>query len=314
MKIDNQSLSLFADGMARCLASGLPPAKALELSRFDRRSKALAELIRVARQRCDQGLPVSEALEPGRKFLPHYFLPVIRAGEAGGKLIEAFQLLYQHCRRVAPSERLVRNTWLYPLILVTFGWVVRIGIFLYFGRTTMAWHFFLSSFGIGGLLGLAVWLALKHPAVKTAIDSLLLQLPVIREAELGLGTTLFFSTFRLVYEAGGLGVVTMFDLASDTIRNSAIRRDWLRARPILEEHGTIGDAFGRLTLLEDSYKGLIATGAESGKLDQTLNQIVNSATTQLEFVLQSFNNIFQRAVTLTVAMSIVETLAICIVL
>jgi type II secretory pathway component PulF len=314
MKIDNQTLSHFADGMARCLASGLPPARALELSQFDRRSKALSELIRVARQRCDQGMAVSEALEPGRKYLPHYFIPVIRAGEAGGRLVEAFQLLHQHCRRVAPSVRLVRNTWLYPLILVTSGWVVRIGIFLYFGRTAAAWHFFWSSFGIGSLLALAMGLLLKLPAAKDFLDSLLLQFPVIREAELGLGTVLFFSTFRLAYEAGGLAVVTMFDLASDTIRNSAMRRDWARARPVLEEHGTIADAFGRLTLLEDPHKGLIATGADSGKLDQTLTQLVNSVTMQLEFTLQSFNNIFQRVVTFCLAMSIVETLTICIIL
>jgi type II secretory pathway component PulF len=141
-----------------------------------------------------------------------------------------------------------------------------------------------------------------------------LQIPVIREAELGLGTVLFFSTFRLAYETGGLAVITMFDLASDTIRNSAIRRDWSRARPVLEERGTFADAFGRLALLEEPFKGLIATGAASGRLDQALTQLVASVTQQLEFTLQTFNNIFQRVVTFCVAMSIVETLTICIVL
>jgi len=187
MNIDNRTLSLFADGMARCLAAGLPPRRALELSRFDRRSKAMAELIRVARQRCDQGMSVAEALEPGRKVLPYYFLPVIRAGEAGGRLVEAFQLLYQHCQRIAPSVRLVRKTWLYPLILVMFGWIIRIGIFLYFGRPAAAAHFFWSSFGAGSLLVLAGWLLLKLASVKAGIDRLLLQLPVVRETELGLG-------------------------------------------------------------------------------------------------------------------------------
>jgi len=314
MKIDSRTLSLFADGMARCLAAGLPPRRALELSRFDRRSKAMEALIRVARQRCDQGMSVAEALEPGRKALPHYFLPVIRAGEAGGRLVEAFQLLYQHCQRIAPSARLVRNTWLYPLILVMFGWIIRIGIFLYFGRPAVAAHFFWSSFGASSLLVLAGWLLLKLPPVKAGIDRLLLQIPVMRETELGLGQVLFFSTFRLAYEAGGLGVVTMFDLASETIRNSAIRQDWQKARPVLEQHGTFAEAFGQLTLLEDCFKGMIATGSASGKLDQTLTQLVALVTQQLEFTLQTFNNIFQRVVAFCVAMSIVETVAICTLL
>lgn len=311
MKIDNKTLSLFADGMATCLAAGLPPQRALELNRFDQQSKALGKLVRGARQRCGQGMSVADALEPGRNVLPHYFLPVIRAGEAGGRLVEAFQLLGQHCHRIAPSVRLVRNTWLYPLILVVFGWVIRIGVYLYFGRPAAAAHFFWFSFGTGSLLILAGWFLLKRRAVKAGVDSLLLQIPVFRETELGLGIVLFFSTFRLTYEAGGLGVVTMFDLASETIRNSAIHRDWLKAREVLKEHGTFADAFGQLTLLEDRFKGMIATGSISGKLDQTLTQLVAQVTQQLEFTLQAFNNIFQRIVAFSVAMSIVETVVVC---
>lgn len=311
MRIDDQSLWLFADGMARCLAAGLPVQRALELSQAGRRSKALTELIRVARQRCDQGMSVSESLEPGQRLLPHYFLPVIRAGETAGRLIEALELLHQHIRRVAPSVRLVRITWLYPLICVVSGWIIRIGIFLYFGRTAAAMHFFWSSFGITSLLVLAGWLLLRLRAVKTGVDSLLLQLPVVREAQLGLDLALYFSTFRLAYEAGGLSVVIMFDLALDTIRNSVIRRDWLKARQVLAEQGSFADAFGQLTLLENRFKGMIATGSISGQLDQSLTQLVSLVTQHLDFTLQAFNNVFQRLVSLTVALSIAETLMIC---
>jgi type II secretory pathway component PulF len=311
MKIPSQTLSLFADGMATCLNAGLPPGRALELNRFEKQSRALGKLVDAARQRCGQGMPLSEALEPGRKVLPHYFLPVLRAGEAGGRLVEAFQLLSRHSRRIAPSVRLVRNTWLYPLILVVFGWIIRIGVFLYFGKPAAAWHFFLGSFGICSLLVLAGWLLLKRREMKEAVDSLLLQIPVVREAELGLGKALFFAAFRLTYEAGGLGVVTLFDLASETIRNSAMRQDWLKARPVLEQNGAFEDAFGQLTLLEDRFKGLIATGSISGRLDQMLDKLVVLVTEQLEFTLQAFNNIFQHIVAFSVAMSIVETIAVC---
>ncbi len=314
MKINSQTLSLFAGGMATCLSAGLPPARALELNRFESQSKALGKLVDAARQRCGQGMSVAEALEPGWKELPYYFLPVLQAGEAGGRVVEAFQLLSQHSHRIAPSVRLVRNTWLYPLILVVFGWVVRLGIFLYFGRYAAAAHFFWSSFGAGSLLVLAGWLLLKLRRVKESVDSLRLQLPVVREAELSLEKVLFFSTFRLSYEAGGLGVVPMFDLALATVRNSAVRRDCLRAREVLEQHGSFADAFGRLNLLEDRFKGLIATGAAGGKLDQSLTQLVTAVSEQLELTLQAFNNVFQRIVAFCVAMSIVETIAICTVL
>jgi len=298
--------------MATCLASGLPPRRALELSGAGTRSQALQEVIRAALKRCDQGMAISGMLEPGAKFFPHYFLPVIRAGEAGGRLVEAFQLLDRHCHRTAPPVKLVRDAWLYPLICIVFGWVVRTGIFVYFGRYDAAWHFFCATFGTGTLLALSGWLLFKLQPIKWAVDLVRLQLPLLREIEMRLAVVLFFATFRLAYEAGGLGVVVLFDLAWQTVRNDAIRQDLLKVRQTLARHGTFGEAFGESALLADDIKGMINTGSLSGQLDRSLAGIVETATWQLELTLRTFNQFFQRLVTLTVAFSIVETLFICL--
>jgi type IV pilus assembly protein PilC len=312
MKIDNQTLWLFTDSMATCLSSGLPVKKSLELSAARTQSKALQEVIRVSLKRCDQGMAISETLEPGARVFPHYFLPVIRAGETGGRLVEAFQLLSHHCHRVGPSVRLVRNTWLYPLICIVFGWIIRTGVFVYFGKYQTAWHFFYITFGSASLLALSGWLLFKIQPVKRVVDFVLLQIPLIRETEIRLAVVLFFATFRLVYETGGQGVVRMFDLAWRTVRNDAIRQDLLKARRILEQNGTFRDAFGTSTLLEDDIKGMINTGSIGGKLDRSLIEIVETATWQLEITLQTFNRFFHRLVAFSVAMTIVETVAICV--
>ena len=313
MKIDYRTLQLFANSMATCLGSGLAPKRSLELIGAGLRSRALQHVVRTAMARCDQGMAVSDALEPGARIFPHYFLPVLRAGEAGGRLVEAFQLLDRHCHRTEPSVKLVRNTWLYPLICIVFGWIVRAGIFCYFGRYSAAWHFLWATFGVGSLLALSGWLLFQSQPVKRAVDLVLLQIPIIRETEIRLAVVLFFATFRLAYEAGGLGAVVMFDLAWQTIRNDAIRQDLLEARRVLERNGTFGDAFRMPALLEDDLKAMINTGSLSGQLAQSLTSIVEIATRQLELTLQIFNQFFQRAVSLTVAMSIVETLFVCLI-
>ena len=84
MKIDSQTLSLFADGMATCLSAGLPPQRALELNRFEKQSKALGKLVDLARERCGQGMPLSEALEPGRK-VPAALFSASDSGGRGGR-------------------------------------------------------------------------------------------------------------------------------------------------------------------------------------------------------------------------------------
>ena len=104
----------------------------------------------------------------------------------------------------------------------------------------------------------------------------------------------------------------MFDLALRTVRNDAIRHDLLKARRVMEQNGTFGDAFETSALLEDDIKALINTGAISGKLDQCLAKIAEKATLQIEVQLNLLNQFLQRAVSITVAMSIVETIFICI--
>jgi type II secretory pathway component PulF len=103
----------------------------------------------------------------------------------------------------------------------------------------------------------------------------------------------------------------MFDMACQTVRNGAIRQDLLKARQMLEQNRTFGDAFGEPALLDDSLKGMVNTGSISGQLGQSLNQVVETASQQLDTALQAFNQIFQRLVAFSVAMSIVETVVIC---
>lgn len=298
--------------MAACLDSGLTPRRSLEVAGAKSHSQKLREIAGMALNRCDQGMPLSEALAPAARVFPYYFLPVIRAGEAGGRLVEAFRLLERHCRRTEPTLKLLRNTWLYPLLIIVFGWILRTAIFIYFGKDAAAWAF-LGHVLCTALLGaLLAWILFKFSPVKWVVDRVLLQIPFLRQIEIRLAVILFFSTFRLAYEAGGLGVVTMLELASKTVRNSAIRQDLLKARPILEQNGTFGDAFGTPTLLDDDIKALINTGSISGKLDQCLAKIVEKATHQIEVQLNLLNQFLQRVVAFCVAMSIVETILVCI--
>ena len=312
MNIDNASLRQFAGSMATCLASGLPATKSLTLSAAGTPSRALQAFAQSALPGLDRGQTLSEALTPGAAKFPHHFLPVLRAGEATGRQVETWQLLERHCTRLGPTLRVVRNTWLHPLVCIVFGWLIRAGIFVYFGKYHTALHFLAATCGSTALLALAGWLAFKLAPVKRLIDATFLQLPLIREIELRLAEVWFFTTFRLGYAAGNLGVLPLFDLALATVRNAAIRQDLAQARPILEDHGGFDLAFEQPALLDVELKGLIFTGAVSGKLDETLDHIVEQSTWQLEHKLQLFNQIFQRVVVFAVAMSIVETLLICL--
>ncbi|HTI99046.1 MAG TPA: type II secretion system F family protein [Dongiaceae bacterium] len=312
MRIDNQTLWLFSDSMALCLSSAMPVRQALATSSRSLCSRQLQKIIPLALAQCDAGASLSEALAAGEKYFPRHYLPLVRAGETTGRLVEAFRLLAQYERRVAPSVRLVRNTWLYPAACIVFGWILRALIFVYFGKYETAGWFVGTTFASTGLAVLIGWLLCQLAPIRRLLDTLLLQLPLLRETEIGLATVLFFSTFRLAYEAGGLEVTRMFDLALPVVRNEAIRRDLLAVRDSLAGNDTFGDAFAASALLSPEIKSQIHTGAYAGRLEQSLARIVQAATERLDFMLRAFNQIFQRLVVLGVGFSIMETVLICV--
>ena len=311
MNVPLDALSRFAYSLATCLGSGLPPGRALELSAGVGCSRRLARAASQAAKECEAGISVADGLAPSASSFPHFVLPVLRAGEAAGRQVEALRLIHDHCQRLKPALEQVRKAWLYPVVCVITGWSLRTAIFLYFGRLAWAGRFVVDTFGKAAFMVVAARLLLRLPAIKRAFDIVLLQLPVIREALVREGLVLFFSTLRLVYDAGGLSVVQMFDLALAAVPNTALRADLTRARAVLENHGTFQDAFNAPTLLEDGIKGSLAAGALSGRLGAALEQIVRTETTSLENALDAFNRIFLRLVAYGVALSVVGTFLSC---
>lgn len=308
VKISLEAVSQFAFSMAACLRSGMPPRKALALSGGTGSPRRLQEAARRAAEEVERGSPISDGLARSNQSFPHFVIPVIRAGEQSGRLAEAFDLIHEHGRRLQPTLKLVRNTWLYPLVCIVFGWVVRAGLLVSFGFNEAAWRFVRDLFLSLMPPVVITWLLIRTRWSRAILDLGFLQLPFLRETIIRFSVALFFATLRLGYDAGGLSVLGAFDLALDTVRNSAVRKDLLKARGVLEDHGTFGDAFAEPALLNDRIKGFIATGALSGHLGSSLDQIIRSETLDLENSLQKVNRVVQILITYGVAMSIVGTL------
>jgi type IV pilus assembly protein PilC len=190
----------------------------------------LQRAARRAAEEVEQGNPISDGLARSNQSFPHFVIPVIRAGEQSGRLAEAFALIHEHGRRLQPTLKLVRNTWLYPLVCIVFGWVARAGLLVAFGFGAVAWLFVRDLFLSLTPTVLIVWLLMRTRWSRVIIDHCLLQLPLVRDTIIRFSVALFFATLRLGYDAGGLSVLSAFDLALDTVRNSAVRKDLFKAK------------------------------------------------------------------------------------
>ncbi len=312
MRLSLKLLSRVALSMATCLKSGLPVPRSLELSAGPADSRRLAVILARAAACCDRGSTISDALEPHRSAFPGFFLAVLQAGEMGGRLVEAFQLLHEHCERLTPTMRILRNTWLCPAVCILAGWIVRISLLLSFGLIGAAGQVAQDSLVTCGIMVAIAWTVWRVPYAKEWVDRALLQLPWVRTVLIRSGSLLFLATFKLVYETGGFSAVKTFDLALASVGNLALRRDLARAREVIEEGDGFPEAFEAPELLDDWIKGSLATGAISGKLGPSIAQIIKTEAVALESALELFNRILQRLLAYSIVLSIVGTLLFCL--
>jgi type II secretory pathway component PulF len=307
MKANLKDLEEFSYSMVKCLSSGIQVARSLELSGSSSESRALRRCVRHAIVKVKDGATIWEALAFNEKIFPHFFVPVVRCGEESGRLVEAFEYLCDYCHKLRPAAKIIRQTWLYPIVLIVFGWLVRSMLYLIFDSPGTAWQFAQGTFVKFGIIAAIIYVVLKLRPARVLFDWIKLQLPLLRETQIDFSIDIFFRTLNLVYKTGGIHIARMVEMASLTIANSLIKKDFLRARQPLLDGEPIAESFSRQRLVPQVYKDEIAVGAVSGELARCLNKICEISSRMLEMRLKIFNNIFLRIISYAVAMSIVFT-------
>lgn len=311
MRVSLHSLEVFSHSMATCLAAGLSPTKAFLSSAKTAGDKRLTNRAPEAVALLEGGAGLADALAPLSKLLPHFYIGTVRCGEEIGRTVEAFEYLRDHCRRLIPASRIIRKTWLYPLVIIAVGWVARLAILVYFAQHRRALGLLLDTATLCGIACLIYLPTHVFPRMRRFIHAVRLQLPVLRETDIDLDVAVFLKTFNLMYQTGGTGVARMADLASTTIRNSIIREDFQRAAKGFEQHDSFEKVFGAARFLNHTYKGEIAVGATSGKLDEALDRVADLSDQALAFRLELLNRFLWRVVAFNVAMGIAVTFAMC---
>ena len=294
--------------MVKCLSSGINAARSLELSGSSSESRALRRCVRQAIVKVKDGETIWEALALNEKIFPHFFVPVVRCGEESGRLVEAFEYLCDYCHKLRPAAKFVRKTWLYPIVMIVFGWLVRLVLYYIFDSPGTAWKFAQGTFVKFGIIVAILYVVLRLRQAKVLFDWIKLQLPLLRETQIDFSVDIFFRTLNLMYKTGGIHIARMVEMASLTIANSLIKKDFLRAHQPLLDGETIAETFSSQKLVPQVYKDEIAVGSVSGELDRCLDKICEISSQMLEMRLEIFNNIFLRIVSFAVGFSIAFTI------
>jgi type IV pilus assembly protein PilC len=307
-KIPLEELSRFAGNLATCLEAGIRVPESLRTCTRSSSTALLPQIAAAAAERTASGMELSDALEPHERHFPPFFLPMIRCGERVGRLDEALRYLEAHCRLLGPPTRMMRNTWLIPLVVVLFGSLVKTLGYLLLAPVSRTLSYVVQTLFNYGILAAVVWFFLAVPEAKRIVDHLKLVLPLIGPVERELALNRFFHSFNMLYSTSGMRVEAMIRLAAQAIANSVVRDDVLRAAAVVEGKGTITEAFAVPKTITESQKATIGAGEQAGKLEDALAALSRATAESVQFRLKAFQKVFFRIVTFVVTLSIAGTL------
>ena len=302
-----EALTRFSHDFGTCVRTVSDLIKGMELCVKSLSGTVLANRWARSPEMIRGGATLAEALAPAYDRLPPFYLPVVRAGEKSGRLVDAFTFLETHCKLLAGPAAAVRKLWLYPLIIFLFGSALRVFILLLMGSPIGAINLAVQE--VFGWLKFAVFLfVVTLPPILILIDEIRLNLPLLGALEKDIALNRFFRVLSLMYSVGEYRVESMVQTAAAAVTNQAAKADLLKAAAAIENHASVSEAFSNVKILTNDQRASIDAGELSGTLEQAFAQISTDAGNRMTSTLALITPILTRIVMVVVVLSIVSTM------
>jgi type IV pilus assembly protein PilC len=314
-------LAIFSRQFAAMLASGLHLVAVLENLAAETPHRRLRGALRDVAQRVTSGSDLADALERHPGIFDGVFIGLVRSGVEAGRLCEALSQVMHYIERGQQMNRKVIAATAYPaFVIVSFFAASATMVFFVLPQFASMFRnanrplpgptLFLLDAGnmvrdnaaFGGVLlaALAAIPALRwaSPQLQERIDYFKMQLPVLgpiwRLAALGR-----FARTLAVQVSNQVSVIRALQLAAAAAGNRHVELQVLAIAADIETGASITHAFRERPLFSGIVLQMIASGEESGRLDELLisaanyfesllMQRIDTVTTQINPLLTAF--------------------------
>lgn len=290
-----QDFLVFNQELAALLKAGLPLLQALELMLERMRSGRFREILRDVRERIKGGQELSEAFETYGDLFPRLYPASLKAGEKSGELEKVLRRFVRYLKLVTDARKRMVSALVYPAVLVGLSAamilvlsIVVVPKFQDFftemavelpliSKITLGFSLFLvhNLPLIVGALAVGIFLFLRWKATPdgaVALDRAKLRLPLLGPVLHRFALSEFSRSLSTLL-AGGIPLVTAFEIAARAVGNHYVRR---RLEPTIDRVRE-GRAFH--AALEDSGVflplgiELVKVGESTGALDEMLSTV-----------------------------------------
>ncbi len=275
--------------------AGVPLLSSLRALEQQLPSASVKRILRGVHQALLDGRTLSQALARYPRVFGPIYLGLVRVGEAGGLLEEVFHQLAQLYEWEIDLRRRLREALQYPIIvlltlsiavsiMVTFvlprfgqlfesfriklPWQTRLLIWVSHALSRYGW--LMALFLVGAVVGWCFYL--RADAGRLRWHTWKLRLPVLGQVFLQVAMSRFARVVAALNRSG-VPILETLALAGESVNNRHIQAHLDRVRHKVKEGGSLARAMQASPVFPPVVTQMVATGEESGRLDELLRSV-----------------------------------------
>jgi type IV pilus assembly protein PilC len=293
-RIKRSEVTTFAYKFAEMYSAGLSILSCLEALEEQTENQAFKSALADIKQSIQTGSSLKNACEKYRNIFSDFFLGMIEAGEAGGKLGKTLDMSAVYLEKQSDIRRKVISAFAYPVIVTIMCFVVIafllifvIPIFMKLYRqahvplpgptraliglsslVTERWWAILIVVAAGAMV---LRRLLKNPQVQAWWDAFKLDMPVFAKLNRMLVVSHFTRTFAMLASVG-VSLIKALDVASEVAHNHKLTEITKELQQEIQAGNPVAKSFKRYAIFPPIIIQLAASGEQVGQLPEMLNK------------------------------------------
>ena len=297
-KITDKDIALFSRQLATMMKAGVPLLQAFDIGIKGSSNPAFARLLNEVRNDVETGSSLSQAFSKHPLHFDKLFCSLVAAGEQAGILEGLLDRIATYKEKMLAIKAKIRSALFYPIaVIVVASLVISVmmlfvipefkNVFSSFGADlpgptqfviTISDFFVDYWYAVFGVLGIIIvgtaYTYKRVPALQTAVDRLILRLPVIGEIVRKATVARWARTLSTMFAAG----VPLVE-ALDSVGSASGNIVYLTATRQIQNDVSTGTsltvAMQNAFVFPTMVVQMVSIGEESGQLDSMLGKVAD---------------------------------------
>ncbi len=335
VKVKRWELINFYIQFSLLLRAGINLPKALRRLSDDLGESRLGKVLQTIAEQVEIGVPLNEAISYFPRIFPPETVSIIRAGEVSGNLPNVLDEIRLHLEWTDKLTSDIRQALIYPCIVITAATGLILFLFPFtvpkfvtllnelalelpaLTQYVMIISDFLKSYLLIILTVLFLIPVLYKIIRKTKkggifIDRMMMNLPIFGNLIQMFGFSRFSKNLSMLYRSG-IPILKGLQITQSVMGNLAIREAVTATRKAVEEGTPLSQGLARIDIFPKILVTMIATGEESGSLDESLNSVAGYYDEIIPRKIKALFTFFEPVVMLTL-IGIVGAVALSVIL